>query len=81
MSRALSANAEISFELTPELSLDPETTEILDDTERLLQIRRTHLSMEQEKKKGAMKTRNSPRLTRKLRFSKDVAVEDMDTSN
>jgi hypothetical protein len=80
MTRALSANTDISFELTPDLLPDPTTAEILDDTEQLLQIRRANMSAE-EKKKAAMKTRTSPRITRKLRFSKDVAVEEMDTSN
>jgi hypothetical protein len=78
MTKALSANAEISFELTPELALDPETSDALDDTERLLQIRRTNLI---DEKKISTKTRSSPRLNRKLRFSKDVTVEEMDTSN
>jgi hypothetical protein len=79
MTRALTSNAEMSFEMIPDLTLDAETNAILDDTEQLLEIRRAN--MNQDEKKVSNKTRSSSRLARKLRFSKDVSVEDMDTSN
>jgi hypothetical protein len=79
MNRALQSNAELSFEMTPDLTPDAETAAIMDDTEQLLQIRRGNIAQE-EKKKVTIKTRSSPRIARKLRFSKDVHIEDMDTS-
>ena len=79
MTRALESNVEISFEGTPDLALDLETNEILNDTDRLLELRRANINPEEKKK--TIKTRSSSRLIRKLRFSKDIAVEDMDTSN
>lgn len=84
MNRALATNAELSFKMTHELGLDPETNALLDDTEQLLEIRRGNMNQE-EKKKAPNKTRLSPRITRKLRFQKDISVneedeEDMDTN-
>ena len=84
MNRALTTNAELSFEMTQELALDAETTALLDDTEQLLEIRRGNMN-QQEKKKAPIKTRSSPRIARKLRFQKDISVdeqdeEDMDTN-
>jgi hypothetical protein len=83
MNRALTTNAELSFEMTHELSLDAEATALLDDTEQLLEIRRGNMN-QQEKKKAPITTR-SPRIARKLRFQKDISVdeqdeEDMDTN-
>jgi len=85
MNRALSANAELSFEITPDLSFDPETSAILDDTEKLLQIRKANINFhEEEKKKGGKAVRSSPRIARKLRFQQNDDGEeedvDMDTT-
>jgi hypothetical protein len=79
MNRALQSNAELSFEMTPDLTPDADTAAIMDDTEHLLQIRRGNIAQE-EKKKVTMKKRSSPRIARKLQFSKDVHIEDMDTT-
>ena len=81
MNRALATNAELSFEMTHELAFDAETNALLDDTEQLLEIRRGNMNQE-EKKKAPNKTRSSLRITRKLRFQKDISVdeEDMDTN-
>jgi hypothetical protein len=84
MSRALATNAELSFEMTQELSLDAETTAILDDTEQLLEIRRGNMN-QQEKKRAPTKAPPLPRIGRKLRFQKDISLdeqdeEDMDTN-
>jgi len=69
----------MSFDMASTLSIDRESEAILDDTEQLLEIRRANINPE-EKKKGP-KSRSSPRIARKLRFSKDVPVEeDMDTN-
>ena len=83
MSRALTSNAELSFEMTEDLSLDNETNAILEDTEQLLEIRRGNITIQEQKKnKVPVKARSSPRIARKLRFSKDVSAvdEDMDTN-
>jgi hypothetical protein len=78
MSRALVANAELSFEMTPTISLDAETNAILEDTEQLLEIRRGHIIQET---KPPSKSRSSPRIARKFRFQQDVPVEEnMDTN-
>jgi hypothetical protein len=79
MVRALHSNAEISFEITPDLAPNNETSAILSDTEQLLNIRRGNIALE-EKGRQPIKIRSSPRIARKLRFSKDVQVEDMDTT-
>lgn len=79
MSRALASNAELSFEMTPDLGLNAETKGIPDDIEQLLEIRRGNIN--QEGKKKGVNSRSSPRIARKLRFSKDVPVEEgMDTN-
>jgi hypothetical protein len=79
MNRALAANVELSFEMTPDLTLNATAAEILNDTEQLLDVRRRNI-IQDEKKKASNKARSSERIARKLRFSKDVpAVEDMDT--
>jgi len=85
MTRALSTNAELSFEMTPELALDAKTTALLDDTEQLLEIRRGNMHNHDERRKAPIKTRVSPRIARKLRFQNDFTVdeegeEDMDTN-
>ena len=80
MSRALASNAELSFEMTPDLGLNAEIKGIPDDTEQLLEIRRGNINQE-GKKKGPVKSRSSPRIARKLRFSKDVPVEEGMDSN
>ena len=87
MSRALSTNAELSFEMTHELALDAETTALLDDTEQLLEIRRGNVhNQDERRRKAPIKTRSSPRIARKLRFQRDFTVEeegeeeDMDTN-
>jgi hypothetical protein len=79
MVRALHSNAELSFEMTPDLAPDNETSAILSDTEQLLEIRRGNIAFE-EKGRQPIKIRSSPRIARKLRFSKDIQVEDMDTT-
>jgi hypothetical protein len=76
MNRALLTNAEMSFEMTPDLCPDNKTAEILEDTGQLLQERRVKLGL-QSPIPLPLKKRTSPR-TRKLRFSKDV--ESMDTT-
>lgn len=84
MTRALNSNSEISFEMTHNLQSDPDTKDILEDTEQLLEIRRGNISLQQQQqKKKPIKTRSSPRIARKLRFQKDVSTveEDMDTTN
>jgi hypothetical protein len=84
MTRALLANSELSFEMTPDLSLDNETNALLEDTDQLLEIRKRNISMQEGvKKKGGPSTttgglRTSPRIARKLRFSEEA--EDMDTN-
>jgi hypothetical protein len=68
--------------MTPDLVPDTETSALLDSTEQLLELRRQNLGIGiEEKKKQAVKTRSSPRIARKLRFSKDVPphMDDMDT--
>lgn len=97
MNRALIANADLSFEITPDLppEQDSNTTLLLTDTEKLLRQRREMLGIEQEeeprKPPPPVKTRTSPRIARKLRFSKHpvsavvgaaaaAVEEDMDTS-
>ena len=82
MNRALTSNADLSFEMTPALVPDTETSALLDSTDQLLELRRQNLGIGfEEKKKQAIKTRSSPRIARKLRFSKDVPshMDDMDT--
>lgn len=80
MTRVLATNAEISFEMTSTLTLEPDSEGILDDTEQLLEIRRANMNPE-ESKKAPIKIRSSPRISRKLRFSKDAPSEDdMDTT-
>jgi hypothetical protein len=89
MNRALTSNAELTFEMTHDIGLDTKSNTILDDTEQLLEIRRGNISQQEMKKAFApIKSRASPRIARKLRFSKDVPVqeveeeeeEDMDTN-
>ena len=65
--------------MTPDLAPDAETAAILSNTDHLLEIRRGNIAME-EKGKTHIKKRSSPRIARKLRFSKDVPVDDMDTT-
>jgi hypothetical protein len=65
--------------MTPDLAPDVETSAILEDTDHLLEIRRGNIATE-AKGKQPIKTRSSPRIARKLRFSKDVQVDDMDTT-
>jgi hypothetical protein len=81
MNRALTSNADFSFEMRPDLTPDTETSALLESTEQLLELRRKNLGIEiEEKKQEEAKTRISPRIARKLRFSKDVPqMEDMDT--
>ena len=82
MNRALTSNADLSFEMTPDLVPDTETSALLDSTDQLLELRRQNLGIGiVEKKKQTVKTRSSPRIARKLRFSKDVPphMDDMDT--
>jgi hypothetical protein len=78
MNRALTSNAEFSFEMNPDLTFDAETNSMLDDTDLLLEIRKGNVSQD-NKKKNDGKTKSSPRITRKLRFLDNV-VEDMDTN-
>jgi hypothetical protein len=79
MNRALTSNADLSFDLTPDLSPDTETSLLLSSTDHLLDLRRKNLGIgTEEKKKQTVKTRSSPRIARKLRFSKDVRNEDLD---
>jgi hypothetical protein len=78
MVRALHSNAELSFEMTPDLTPDIDTAAILDDTEQLLEIRRGNIA--QEEKSLPPTIRSSPRIARKLRFSKEVQIEEMDTT-
>jgi len=80
MNRALAANAELSFDMTPDLAPDHDTDAILDDTDRLLEIRRGNMNLNVEQKTVPIKTRSSPRIARKLRFTKDTHGEDMDTT-
>jgi len=81
MNRALTSNADLSFDLAPDLTPDTETSLLLSSTDHLLELRRKNLGIGiEEKKKQAMKTRSSPRIARKLRFSKDVQSEDVDDS-
>ena len=77
MSRALTTNAELSFEMNHELVLDAETTALIDDTEQLLEIRRGNMN-QQVKKKAPIKSRSSPRIARKLRFQKDISLDEQD---
>ena len=78
MFRALHANAD--FEMAPDLTLDPETEAMLDDTEQLLEVRRGNLYSD-GKKKELMRTRGSSSLVgRKLAFAKGIPEEDMDTN-
>ena len=81
MNRALTSNADFSFEMRPDLTPDTETSALLESTEQLLELRRKNLGIEiEEKKQEEAKTRISPRIARKLRFSKDIPqMEDMDT--
>lgn len=76
MSRALTTNAELSFEMNQELALDDEATALIDDTEQLLKIRRGN--MNQQEKRKAPKSRSSPRIARKLRFQRDITVDEQD---
>jgi len=77
MSRALVTNAELSFEMNHELALDVDTTALVDDTEQLLEIRRGNVN-KQGKKKAPIKSRSSPRISRKLRFQKDISLDEQD---
>jgi hypothetical protein len=78
MTRALLANSELSFEMTPELTLDAETNALLEDTDQLLEVRKQNLAVKEGKKKKVV--RASPRIARKLRFSEEEEEEDMDTN-
>ena len=78
MTRALATNAELTFEMKHELDVDAETNATLDDPEQLVEIRRDNILEEKKKQVVPMKTRLSPRIARKLRFQKDVALEQQD---
>jgi len=84
MTRALLANSELSFEMTPDLTLDAETNALLEDTDQLLEVRKQNLAVQDGKKKkvgvGGVGVRTSPRIARKLRFSEEEEEEDMDTN-
>jgi hypothetical protein len=74
------ANADLSFDMAPDLQPDADSAVLLSNTDKLLEQRRADLGMEQQpQKKALVKKRTSPRIARKLRFSKHVS-EDMDTS-
>lgn len=78
MTRALLANSELSFEMSPDLTLDAETNALLEDTDQLLEVRKQNLAVQEGKKKVVIRT---SRLARKLRFSeKEEDEEDMDTN-
>ena len=79
MNRALLSNSELSFELTPDLTVDAETNALLEDADQLLEVRRHNLAVEEGKKKVGVGVRMSHSITRKLRFSEEE-VEDMDTN-
>ena len=79
MVRALHSNAELSFEMTPDHAVDADVAAVLDDTVQLLEVRKGNIARE-ELTKVPIKTRSSPRIARKLRFSKDVHEDDMDTT-
>ena len=86
MTRALLANSELSFEMTPDLALDAETNALLEDADQLLELRKQNLAVQEGRRKkvaGGTGTRTSPRIARKLRFSdeeEEPEEEDMDTN-
>jgi hypothetical protein len=79
MNRALASNADILFNLTSDLNGDMETEAILEDTDELLEIRRSKLLQEAKKKKQG-KVRVSPRIKGRLRFLKSSPSVEMDNS-
>ena len=83
MNRALLANADLSFDMIPEFNRNEGTNLILENADRVLEIRRANLI--EEKASKAASSRGTSRLTRKLRFSREARVheeeeDDMDTN-
>jgi len=81
MSRALLANADLTFEMKFNQREGPNV--ILENTDRVLEIRRAQLR--EEKAAKAASSRAISQLTRKLRFSTEAQVheeeeDDMDTN-
>lgn len=87
LNRALIANVDLTFEMRPDLQPDSDTATLLSDTDKLLAQRRANLGIQEEQpqatntKKTHVRTRSSPRIARKLRFSKQVIHEDEEEDN